>query len=96
MSEQQIVYLRSLIFTWVEIASILEISRMTLYIFREEYGLIEDSRTTPSHAVVTQLVQELQHQLPYSGEVVLLGRLRSMEYKVTQSCLCDITHLRSN
>ena len=92
MSEQQIVYLRSLSFTWVEIASILGISRMTLYRCREEYGFIEDPRTTPSHAELTQLVQELKCHLPYSGEVMLLGRLRSMGYFVTRLHLRDVIH----
>lgn len=92
VSEQQIVYLRSLAFTWVEIASLLGISRMTLYRRREEYGLIQDPRTIPTNAELMQLVQELRRELPYCGEVLLLGRLRSMGYLVTRSRLRDVIH----
>ena len=59
VSEQQILYLRSLSFTWIEIASLLGISRMTLYRRRQEFGLMEDPRTVPSDVELSQLVQDL-------------------------------------
>ena len=40
--KDQLEYLRSLSFTWTEIASLLGVSRMTLYRRRQEFGLLDD------------------------------------------------------
>ena len=64
MSEHHILYLRSLSFTWVEIA-LLGISRLTLYQRREGYGSIEYPRTIASNA---ELIQELRCELSFCGE----------------------------
>ena len=42
--------------------------------------------------VLLQLVQELRRELPYCGDVLFLGRLRSMGYFVTRSRLRDVIH----
>lgn len=65
---------------------------MTLYRCREEYGLIEDPRFIPSDVELIQLVRELRCELPYCGEDMFLGRLRSMGYFVTRCRLCDAIH----
>ena len=42
VSQEQLLYLRSLSFTWTEIASLLGVSRMTVYRRRQEFGLLND------------------------------------------------------
>ena len=87
ISQEQLLYLRSLSFTWIEIATLLGVSQMTLYRRREEYGMVEDPRLVPSDAELAQLVRDIRQQLPYCGEVMFMGRLRSMGFFVTRSHL---------
>lgn len=85
-------YLRSLAFTWVEVASLLGISRMTLYRRREEYGLLEDPHRIPTDAELIQLIHAIRQELPYCGESMFMGRVRSMGFFVTRSRLREAIH----
>ena len=85
--QDQLEYLHSLSFTWEEIASIFQVSRMTIYRRRVEYDMVDDPRRIPSDQELVQLVEDINQQLPYLGEVMVMGRLRSMGYFVTRSRL---------
>ena len=88
----QLEYLRSLSFTWVEIASLFCVSRMTIYRRRVEYDMLENQHQIPSDAELLQLVRQINHQLPYLGEIMVMGRLRAMGYHVTRSRLRQALH----
>ena len=53
---------------------------------------MEDPLKVPSDVKLSQLVQDLRRELPYCGEVMFLGRLRSLGFSVTRSCLRDAIH----
>ena len=80
--QDQLEYLRSLSFTWEEIAAIFTVSRMTIYRHRVEYDMLEDPGQIPSDHELTLIVEEIRQQLPYLGEVMVMGRLRAMGYHV--------------
>ena len=81
---EQLEYLRSLSFTWGEIASLLGVSRMTIYRRRVEYDMVDDPRNIPTDSELEHLVVQTRQQLPYLGEVMVMGRLRAMGYHVTR------------
>ena len=54
ITQNQLEYLRSLAFTWSEIASIIGVSRMTLYRRRLEYGMLDD----PSELLTDDQLQQ--------------------------------------
>lgn len=87
---EQLEYLRSLSFTWVEIARLLGVSRMTVYRRRVEYDMVDDPRTIPTDRELTHLVEQIRRELPYLGEVMVMGRLRALGYYVTRSHLRQV------
>ena len=46
ISREQLQYLRSMSFTWVQISAILGVSHMTIYRRRQEYGMMASDRLT--------------------------------------------------
>lgn len=81
ITANQLVYLTSLSFTWKKIASMLSISRMTLYRRRVEFGMVHHGRDIRDGYLVL-LVQEMRSEFPEMGEVMVLGRLQSLGYSV--------------
>ena len=88
--QEQLEYLRSLSFTWVEIAALLRVSRMTVYRRRVEYDMVEDPRIVPDDSELRRLVEQTRQELPYLGEVMVMGRLRALGYYVTRSRLRQV------
>ncbi len=86
ISQDQLEYLSSMSFSWTKIASMLGVSRMTVYRRRMEYG-IEPSGTNLSDRELTALLQQITSQQPALGETMLWGRLKSMGFHVTRSRL---------
>ena len=79
ISRDQLVYLRSLSFTWTKIASILNVSRMTVYRRREYDMLVEPSRSM-TEGDLHHFVEQLRTHLPDVGESLVIGRLRPQGY----------------
>lgn len=70
-------------FTWTEIASLLGVSRMTIYRRRHEFGMLQDVREIRG-ARLHEVVREMRTELPDIGEVMMLGRLRSLGFRVSR------------
>lgn len=85
ISAEQLEYLRSLSFSWTDIASLLGVSRMTICRHRVDCGLLHEQRDVLSDVELDEIIVELKRDLPYSGQVMLLGRLRSMGYYTTRA-----------
>lgn len=92
VEKSQLEYLRSLNFTWTEIASLLGVSRMTIYRRRSEYGLLNGNDREMTTSELTGIIQQLRHDNPYSGESILMGHLRSMGVFVPRSRVRRILH----
>ena len=87
ISRQQLLYLSSLSFSWTNISNMLGVSRMTIYRRRVEYGLIDDPTNVPTDVQLRTVLREMKLGHPELGEVLAMGRLRGMGYKVTRERL---------
>lgn len=87
ITREQMVYLASMSFTWTDIAKMLGVSWMTIYRRRVEYSLIEDPRVVPTDAQLRMAIRDIQASQPEVGEVMIMGHIRSMGYKVTRERL---------
>ena len=87
ISKEQLLYLCSLSFTWSDIAKLLGVSRMTIYRRRVEYRLTEEPRIVPTDAQLHTVISDIQADQPEIGEVMIMGRIRSMGYKVSRQRL---------
>lgn len=80
----QLVYLSSLNFSWNSISLIMGVSRMTIYRRRREFNMLGDASQHISDAQLMSSLQEIQHNYPAMGEVMVLGHLRALGYRVNR------------
>ena len=85
--KDQLEYLSSMSFSWTQIASILGVSRMTIYRRRLEYGLNSSASGSLSDNELRVIFDEIRRDQPTLGETMTWGRLRSMGFHVTRSRL---------
>lgn len=84
VSADQLEHLRALSFSWTYISSLLGVSRMTVYRRRAECGLVEEQRDVLSDTELDGVISNLRRDMPYSGQTVIMGYLRSMGYYATR------------
>ena len=89
--KEQLEFLHSVCFTWTEIAQLIEVSRMTIYRRWEEYGMLTEPVET-SDSELRQKVLEVKRMLPQVGELIILGQLWSIGYKVTRWRVREALH----
>ena len=89
ITQYQLHYLRSLMFSWSSIASLLGVSRMTVYRRRQEYGMVVELSRTLSNEQLQTVLRELRLSNPCFGEKMIIGRLRSMGYQISRSRVRD-------
>ena len=87
ITREQLIYLASMSFTWTGIAKMLGVSRMTIYRRRVEYSLVEDPRVVPTDAQLHTAIRDIQAGQPEVGQVMIMGHIRSMGYRVTRERL---------
>ena len=93
LTEDQLVYLRSLGFKWAQIADIFGTSRMTIYRRRRDLGLLNEDRFSDiSDLDLKDLVLSIKNMLPDCGERMVLGFLRSKGLFVRRCQLRRIIH----
>ena len=81
---EQLQYLRSLSFSWSAIADMLMVSRMTLYRRRAEFGMLDEPSSVIGEADLLAIVRQISTEHPQVGQSFILGRLRSLGYRVTR------------
>lgn len=84
VTSDQLLYLRTLSFSWTSIASLLGVSRMTIYRRRRVYGLLMEPNTIPDDAELSQIIRRICSEAPNLGQMLVHGRIRSMGYHVTR------------
>jgi len=89
IAKEQLEYLCSLSFSWTDMALLLGVSRMTLYRRREEFGMLDEPSRVLNDSELKTKVSEIKSTLPGVGEKLILGRLKSMGYKVTRARVRD-------
>ena len=75
--------MRSLQFTWNEIASLLNVSSKTLQRRAKEWN-IEKYSADVDDDTLDQIVQEIKSQFPRSGEVIIRGHLNSQKDRLSK------------
>lgn len=93
VTKEQILYLASMSFTWVEIAKILGISRNTLYRRRQDLGIIEKPGAHISDQNLHELLRDMRQQFPALGQTMVWGHLRSLGFKVTRARVREAIHV---
>ena len=78
INEQQLMYLHSMGFTWVEIANLLGVSRMTIFRRRREFGLVKTVGDTIDDDELELVVRQIRRNSPSLGQTMVWGTLRSM------------------
>ena len=75
---EQACYLKSIGFSWVEIASMFEVSRMTLYNKRKDAGILEHFKYSDiSEDCLENIVRSIKKEMPAIGERMICGILKS-------------------
>ena len=89
ISRDQLQYLLSLSFSSTQIASILGVSRMTIYRRCLEFGMVNTvNRTvTMSDQELRSTVQEIHSKQPELGKTLIWGRVRAMGFYVSRERL---------
>ena len=86
---EQILYLLSLGFSWTNIASLLGVSRMTLYRRRAEFNLLTDPVRTLNDEELKDLLRDIRREHPNLGQTMMLGLVRARGYYVSRARLRD-------
>ena len=89
ISKEQLEYLRSISFSWTDIALLLGVSRMTIFRRHEEFGLLDELDRSLTGSELMAKVSEIKNILPDAGEKLILGQLKSMVYSVTRARVRD-------
>lgn len=91
--EEQLRHLRSIGFTWVAIAQIFGVSRMTLYRRRIQLGIIgEDKFSDVSDFDLMNMISSIKARLPDCGERMIIGFLRSQGVFVQRCRIRSVIH----
>ena len=85
ITQHQLHYLRSQMFSWSSIASLIGVSRMTVYRRRQEYGMVVVSSRSLNNKQLQTILRELRLSNPCLGEKMIIGRLRSIGYQISRS-----------
>ena len=62
---------------------------MTLYRRRQEFGMLDEPGRELTDTELRTRVSEIKNTLPGVGEKLILGRLKSMGYRVTRARVRD-------
>ena len=84
--------LHALNYTWTKIASMLDISRATLYRRLKDAGISSDDRSHLSDVELDDLICSLKKDHPNDGEVLIQGHLVRMKIRVPRQALCQSIH----
>ena len=71
ISRDQLEYLRSLLFTWTEIATLIGVSRITIFRCREEFVMLEEPVRTLTDPEFRVKLSEIRRTFPEAGEKIL-------------------------
>lgn len=90
VSKEEILSLRQLNYSWLEISEILQVSRQTLHRRLHEFGI--DKFTAISESDLDCTLQHIKAEHPACGEVMIQGHLLHNGIKVQRSKLRAAIH----
>ena len=71
ISEQQLMYLHSMGFTWVETADLLGVSRMTIFCRQREFGLTDSMGDSIEDDELELVIQQIRRSSPSLGQTMV-------------------------
>ena len=92
INEGDILELRQLNFSWTKIASVLGVSRQTLYRRLEEFDISTDKFSDMSQTELDEVVRDIKKEHPHCGEIMLQGLLIHQGIKVPRKKLRSAIH----
>ena len=92
INEGDILELRQLNFSWTKIASVLGVSRQTLYRRLEEFDISTDKFSDMSQTELDEVVRNIKKEHPHCGEIMLQGLLIHKGIKVPRKKLRSAIH----
>ena len=92
MDLNSITHLRSLNYTWTKIATMLGISRSTLYRRLREAGIPTNDHTQLSDRQLDDVLREIKADHRNDGEVLMQGHLVRMGIRITREALRNSIH----
>ena len=84
ITHEQLCYLRSMCFSWVQIALVLGVSYSTIYRRRQEFGMADRYGAHITDSELREVLHRLRGELPSLGQSLIWGRLKSMGFNVTR------------
>ena len=84
ITRYQLEYLSSLGFNWVQIAHLLQVSRMTVYRRRVEFDMLSDGSERLTRDEIGRHVTQMRQQFPNIGESMVIGRFCAMGFRVAR------------
>ena len=92
MDVDDILELRALHYKWTKIASILGISRATLYRRLKEAGISPDDDTPLSDQQLDEVIFSIKQDHPNDGEILMQGHLLRQGIRVPRQALRNAIH----
>lgn len=90
MDIDYVLELRSLNYSWTKIATVIGISRSTLYRRLEEEGISTDDHTDLSNAELDDIIRSIKQDHPNDGKILMQAHLITMRIKGLLGRLCAI------
>lgn len=87
-----VIHLRSLHYTWTKIATMVGVSRATLYRRLQEAGILPDDYTALTNAELDETIRSIKQDHPNDGEKLMQGHLRRMGIRVPRKLLRQSIH----
>ena len=87
ITRHQLQYLSSLSFNWTRIASLLQVSRMTVHRQRDAFGMLNNTSEHLTNADVRRHITHMHRQFPHKGESMVIGRFCAIDFRVTRESI---------
>jgi hypothetical protein len=86
----QLEYLRALSFSWTAIASLLCVSRMTIYRCRRAHNLLVEPSTIPTDTQLRAIIRRIRSESPEFGQNLVHGSVRALGHRVTRGRVREV------
>ncbi len=87
INKEQLQYLRSMSFTWIQIGDMLGVSYITVYRRKIEFEIADSRGRRITDEQVEKIVSDIRYEQPAVGQTMIWARIRSMGFDVTRAAV---------